>query len=144
MSVNKVILLGRVIKAIEVKNLPSGSSVANFSVATSERFKDKQTQEWKEKAEFHNVTVFGKTAENCGKYLGKGSQIYVEGRLQTDTYEKDGQKHYSTKIKADSVQFLGQKPNQDDSKSTSDNQENYSISTAPEFATDDIPFSPMD
>jgi len=97
-GVNKVILIGHLGADPEVRYMPSGGAVANFSLATSEQWKDKQSGEKQERTEWHRLAVFGKLAEVAGEYLRKGSKIYAEGRLQTRKYEKDGQDHYSTEI----------------------------------------------
>lgn len=103
-SVNKVIIVGNLGKDVEIHQLQS-TSVANFSVATTEKYtKDGQTVE---ETEWHNVTVWGKTAENCAKYLAKGSAVYVEGKLKTEKYtDKHGVERYTTKVIAQRVQFL--------------------------------------
>ena len=106
-GVNKVIAIGNLGKDPETRYVPSGAAVTNFSIAVSESWKDKQTGEDKERTEWINVEVWGKTAEACAKYLEKGSQCYVEGKMQTDKWEKDGVTRYSTKVRADNVQFLG-------------------------------------
>ncbi len=106
-SVNKVILIGNLGRDPETRFLPSGSAVANISVATTDTWKDKTSGEKKEATEWHRVVFFGRLAEIVGEYLKKGSQIYVEGRLQTRKYEKDGQEHYSTEIIADTMKMLG-------------------------------------
>lgn len=107
MSVNKVILIGHLGQNPEVKYTPSGAAVANFSVATNESWQDKSGQR-QEKTEWHRVVVWGKTAENCGQYLSKGRQVYLEGRLQTRQWQdKDGQTKYTTEVQAQTVQFLG-------------------------------------
>lgn len=104
-SLNKVILLGRLGHDPELKFTQNQTPVCNMSLATSDYFeKDGQKQE---KTEWHKVVVFGKVAENCKKYLAKGRQIMIEGKLETRTWEKDGQKRYSTEIVANNVQFLG-------------------------------------
>lgn len=105
-SVNKVIVLGRLGADPEVRNTQSGKAVCNFTMATSEKWtKDGQAQE---KTEWHRVAVFGKLAELCGQYLHKGKQCFVEGKLQTRSWETDtGEKRYTTEIVAMSVQFLG-------------------------------------
>lgn len=107
MSVNKVILIGRLGQNPEMKNTASGMAIAKLNVATSRRVK--KGEEWVEETEWTRVTAFGKTAEACGRFLEKGRQVYVEGRLQTSTYEKDGEKRYTTEVIADTVQFLGDK-----------------------------------
>ena len=107
MSVNKVILVGRLGQNPEVRYTPSGSAVANFSVATNEAWTDKNGQK-QERTEWHRVVVWGKLAELCNQYLQKGRQCYVEGRLQTREWaDKDGVKKYSTEVQAQTVQFLG-------------------------------------
>ena len=104
-GVNKVILIGTLGKDPETKYFQDGTAVCNFSVATSESWKDKQGQR-QEKTEWHRVTVFRKLAEICGQYLSKGSKVYLEGKLQTRSYEKNGQTLYVTEIVAEEVQFL--------------------------------------
>lgn len=105
-SVNKVTLLGHLGKDAEAKFLPTGVSVAKFSVATSRRWKDKQSDEWKEETEWTNVSLW--RSENLVPYLTKGKQVYVEGRLQTRSYEdKDGKKAYATEVVADEVILVG-------------------------------------
>lgn len=106
-SINKVILIGNLGRDPELSYSQNGTARARFSMATSERFKDRQDGSDREEVEWHNVVVFGKTAENVGKYLTKGRSAYVEGKLKTRTYEKDGQKHYMTEVIAFSVVFLG-------------------------------------
>jgi single-strand DNA-binding protein len=105
-SVNKVILIGNLGADPELKYTPSQRPLCNLRIATTEVFKDKSGQR-QEKTEWHRVTVWGDQAENCNKYLSKGRSVYVEGRLQTRSYDKDGQKHYATDIVADRVVFLG-------------------------------------
>ncbi len=107
-SVNKVILIGNLGKDAETKFTPGGASVTKFSVATSRRWKDQQSGEWKEETNWSNVTLW--KAENLSPYLTKGQQVYVEGRLQTRSYDdKDGKKVYATDVVADNVILLGGK-----------------------------------
>jgi single-strand DNA-binding protein len=107
-SVNKVIIIGHLGANPEVKYLPSGQAVCEMRVATSERWTDKQTNQPQERTEWHRIVVWGKAAENCGKFLAKGRQVYVEGRLQTRSWDdKDGNKRYMTEIVGDQVVFLG-------------------------------------
>ena len=107
-GVNKVIIVGRLGGDPEVRYTPGGQAVARLSVATSENWTDKQGQK-QERTEWHRVVVWGKMAEVCGQHLSKGRQVYVEGRLQTRSWDdkNSGQKKYSTEIVANTVQFLG-------------------------------------
>jgi single-strand DNA-binding protein len=105
-SVNKVIVLGHLGRDADTKFTPSGVAVTKFSVATSRRWKDSQSDEWKEETDWHNVVLW--RSENLANYLTKGKQVYVEGRLQTRSYEdRAGAKRYVTEIVADSVILLG-------------------------------------
>ncbi|HEX5464429.1 MAG TPA: single-stranded DNA-binding protein, partial [Burkholderiales bacterium] len=106
-GINKVILIGNLGADPETRYMPSGDAVTNVRIATSESWKDKQTGEQQERTEWHRITFYKRLAEIAAEYLRKGSQIYVEGRLRTRTYEKEGQTHYSTEIIADSMQMLG-------------------------------------
>lgn len=105
-GVNKVIIIGRLGNDPEMKAVGQGATVTRLSVATSENWVDKGGQK-QERTEWHRIVVWGKLAEICGKYLSKGRQVYVEGRLQTRSWEDNGQKKYSTEIVASTVQFLG-------------------------------------
>ena len=109
-SVNKVIIVGNLGKDPEISYTPSGMAVARFSVATTDTWTDKATGQKKEKTEWHRIVVFQKMAENCGKFLTKGSPVYIDGKLQTSSYEKGGITRYNTDILASVIQFLGQKP----------------------------------
>lgn len=95
---NKCTFIGRLGRDPETKYAASGTAVTNFSIAVSETWKDKSTGEKREKTEWINCVAFGRTAEICGEYLVKGKQVYIEGKMQTDSYEKDGVTRYSTKI----------------------------------------------
>ena len=106
-GINKAIIVGTVGKDPEVKYMPSGEAVVNISLATNEKWKDKQTGEKKERTEWHRVTMYGRLAEVVGEYIRKGSQLYVEGKLQTRKWDKDGQTHYSTEIVCFQMQMLG-------------------------------------
>lgn len=108
-GVNKVILVGNLGRDAETRYTPGGTAICSFSVATTESWKDKQTGEKQERTEWSRIETFGKLAEICGEYLKKGSQVYIEGKLRTDEYEKDGVKKWSTKIIADEMQMLGGK-----------------------------------
>jgi single-strand DNA-binding protein len=106
--VNKVILVGNLGKDPEVKYTAGGQAVANFSVATSRSWTDKQSGQKKEETEWHNIEVWGKQAELCGQYLSKGRQVFIEGRLKTDKWQdkQSGQDRYRVKVVAESVRFL--------------------------------------
>jgi single-strand DNA-binding protein len=107
MSVNKVILVGNLGKDPEVRYTQTGSAVANFSIATSEQWNDREGKK-QERTEWHNIVVWGKQAEHCGQYLSKGRQVYVEGSIRTRSYDdKSGNKRYITEIVAQRIQFLG-------------------------------------
>lgn len=111
--INKVILVGNLGADPDVKRSASGVPIVNLRIATSERWVDKEGVK-QERTEWHRVVLFGKQADAAEKYLSKGRQVYVEGRLQTKTYEKDGVKHYSTDIICDTIQFLGGNPDKKD------------------------------
>jgi single-strand DNA-binding protein len=105
-GVNKVILVGNLGANPELKYLPSGQAVCEMRLATSDSYTDKQGQR-QERTEWHRVVVWGKTAENCSQYLSKGRQVYVEGRLQTRSWDdKEGNKRYTTEVVANQVVFL--------------------------------------
>ena len=107
-SVNKVILIGRLGKDPDVRYTQSGTAVANFSLATSEEWKDKNTGQKQSKTEWHRVVAWRKLAELCSEYLHKGSEVYVEGSLQTKEWEtNDGQKRRTTEVLAYNIQFIG-------------------------------------
>jgi len=107
-SVNKVIVVGNLGRDPEMRTFPSGDQVANVTIATTDRWKDKQTGEMKEATEWHRVVFNGRLAEIVGQYLRKGSQVYVEGSLRTRKWtDKDGLEKYTTEIRADQMQMLG-------------------------------------
>ncbi len=106
-GINKAILIGNLGRDPETRHTSGGAQVTSFSIATTEAWTDKATGEKKENTEWHRVTTFGKLAEVAGEYLKKGSAVYVEGRIKTSKYEKDGQTHYSTEIVASDMQMLG-------------------------------------
>lgn len=116
-GVNKVILVGACGQDPETRYTPSGTAITNLSLATSEKWTDKQTGQPVEKTEWHRVALFGKVAEIAGEYLRKGSQVYIEGKLQTREWEKDGIKRYTTEIVVDmqgTMQLLGGRPEGDE------------------------------
>jgi single-strand DNA-binding protein len=120
-SVNKVIIVGNLGRDPEMRSFPSGDRVANVTIATTDRWKDKTTSEMKEATEWHRVVFNGRLAEIAGEYLRKGSQVYVEGSLRTRKWtDKDGVEKYTTEIRADQMQMLGKRegmgsPSADDS-----------------------------
>jgi single-strand DNA-binding protein len=143
MSVNKVTILGRLGSDPEVKYLPSGQAVCNFSVATSEAWADK-TGNKQERTEWHRIVVWGKLAESCSTYLSKGKQVYLEGALQTRSWEdKSGKKLYTTEVVAKTVQFIGAKGVASSSEGShsqpNDNMEE-DLAVDSNFTSDDIPF----
>lgn len=110
MDLNKVMLIGRLTRDPEVKKIPSGESVATFSIATGRQWTDKNSGEKKSQSEFHNIVAWRRLAEICGQYLRKGSQIYIEGRLQTRSWDDpSGVKKYRTEIIAENLIMLGSK-----------------------------------
>ena len=151
-SVNKVILLGNLGRDPELRFLPNGDAVCNFSIATTDSWKDKAGEK-QEKTEWHNIVMYRKLAEIAGEYLKKGRPVYLEGRLQTRKWQtKDGQDRYTTEIVADNMQMLGgrdartqstsknefnQEPKKNDSPSKTD--DSSAASSFDEFE-DDIPF----
>ena len=109
-GINRAIIIGNLGADPEIRYTQAGAAVANISVATSESWKDKQTGERQEKTEWHKVAMFGPTAEVAGKYLGKGSKVYIEGRIQTRKWQgKDGNDRYTTEIVANEMQMLDSK-----------------------------------
>ncbi len=142
-GVNKVILVGRLGTDPEVKTVSGGNTVARLSLATSENWTDRDGQR-QERTEWHRVVVWGKLAELCGKYLAKGRQVYLEGRLQTRSWEdQQGQKKYTTEVIASTVQFLGgASANAGMDQSSSGGYESQDFGPEPSFdsASDEIPF----
>lgn len=142
-GVNKVILIGNLGRDPEVRYMPNGQAVANVTIATSEAWKDKNTGEQQERTEWHRVVFFRRLAEIAGEYLKKGSKVYIEGRLQTDKYDKDGQTHYTTKIIADQMQMLDAKGGSNNYSSSPSSD--MGMTSEPQMAAagdfdDDIPF----
>lgn len=146
-GVNKVILVGTCGQDPEIKYLPNGNAVCNLSLATSEQWTDKQTNQKVEKTEWHRVSLFGKVAEIAGEYLRKGSQVYIEGKLQTREWEKDGIKRYTTEIVVDmrgTMQLLGGKPEGGNSSPKPQQQRPQPSQQAapPDDLDQEIPFAP--
>ncbi len=140
MSVNKVILLGRVGNDPEVKFMPSGNAVVNLSIATNRKFKNQDSGSYEDKTEWHRVVFFNKPAETIGQYVKKGQQLYVEGRLQTRKWQdKDGVEKYSTDIISDNFTFVGSKSDSTDTFSQN-NQDNNGFTNQDIIKDEDIPF----
>ena len=106
-GINKAIIVGRLGNDPEIRYSQQGAAIVNLSIATSEEWFDKTSGEKRERTQWHRIVVFGKLGEICEKFLAKGRQVYIEGRIQTRDYDKDGQKHYITEIVATTVEFLG-------------------------------------
>ena len=137
-GVNKVILVGRLGRDPEIRYTPSGSAVANFAVATSEEWKDRETGEKQERTEWHRIVAWRRLGEICGEYLHKGSQVYIEGRLQTRAWEdRDGNKRYTTEVVAQTMQMLGSAGKEGRSSMMDDRSPAEEPIDVPE---DDIPF----
>ena len=147
-GINKAILIGRLGRDPEVRYMQDGTAVANFSIATSEEWKDKATGDKREKTEWHRIVAFRRLGEICGEYLSKGRQVYIEGRIQTRDWEdKDGNKRYTTEIVASQMQMLGSKDdsygNTRDTGFRRDEPAQSQSAPGPGFAEgqdDDIPF----
>jgi single-strand DNA-binding protein len=140
-GVNKVILLGRLGKDPEARTLENGAMVVNFTIATSEVYKDKTTGERKEITDWHNVVLWRGLAETASKYLHKGDQVYIEGKMRTRSWEKDGVTRYTTEVIGDNMSLIGGK------QGGGNNYERpvASVGSAPaesanDSATDDLPF----
>lgn len=132
-GVNKVILVGNLGADPEMRYTPGGMAVANFKLATSESFKDKEGNK-QTKTEWHKVVAFNKLAEICGEYLSKGKQVYIEGKIQTRSWDdKDGNKKYTTEIVANSMQMLGSR-----------GAESGAAASAADISADEIPPSDID
>lgn len=142
-GINKAIIIGNLGNDPDVKYTPSGSAVANISVATSETWKDKNSGEKQEKTEWHRIVFFGKLAEIAGEYLRKGAKVYIEGKLQTRKWQdKNGEDRYTTEVVADVMQMLGgeaKEPKEDKQKATNDFYQEASGGDFKDF-DDDIPF----
>lgn len=160
-GINKVILVGNLGADPETRYTASGAAITSIRIATSESWKDKQTGEPQERTEWHSITFFGRLAEIAGEYLRKGSQVYVEGRLQTDKWQdKDGNDRYTTKVIANEMQMLGSRGgegggggqsssdgfrsnrggNRNQGQNQSQGQDDRGSAPDEGFADDDIPF----
>lgn len=140
-SVNKVILVGNVGKDPEVKYTPSGTALAKFSIATNERFKDK-SGEWQDRTEWHNVLAWERLAEIVGEHVHKGSKIYIEGRLQTSSWEdrQSGEKKYRTEIVARDLVLLGSRDGAEPETGDSHRERETVHAGSGEITDEDIPF----
>lgn len=141
-SVNKAIILGNLGKDPEVKFLTNGDAVCNFSIATTDSWKDKEGKK-QEKTEWHNVVMYRKLAEIAGEYLTKGSSVYIEGALQTRKWtNKEGQERYTTEIIANSMQMLGGKPQTKPEQQEEDYSQDNTMGSAAVEGDDlgDVPF----
>jgi len=146
-GVNKVILIGNLGKDPEVRHLESGVAVANFSIATTETYKDRNTGERKDVTEWHNIVLWRGLAEVAEKYLKKGSQVYVEGKLRTRSWEKDGVTRYTTEVVGDTMTMLGGKPSSGDQQQENtasspaiNMQDSGQADVSADDASDDLPF----
>lgn len=147
-GVNKVILVGRLGKDPEVRNLDNGVSVANFTMATSESYKDRTTGEKKEVTEWHNIVLWRGLAEVSQKFLHKGDLVYIEGKLRTRSWEKEGVTRYTTEIVADNMTMLGSRGGGGSSGSSSADYSSRNAERTPTESysapagnsTDDLPF----
>jgi single-strand DNA-binding protein len=144
-GVNKVILVGRLGKDPEVRNLENGATVANFTVATSESYKDKTTGEKKEVTEWHNIVLWRGLAEIAQKYLHKGDMIYIEGKLRTRSWEKEGVTRYTTEVVADNMTMLSTKGSGGSGSSSGYSPvetaaDSYRAHAPVDNSTDDLPF----
>jgi single-strand DNA-binding protein len=141
-DLNQCNFIGRLGKDVETRYMTSGDAIASFSIAISSQWKDKNGEK-QDSTEWVNVSVFGKLAEICGKYLEKGSQVFVSGRIKTDKYtDKEGIERYSTKIIADKIQMLGGKPKGEQSENKPLEDQSARKPSVPSFEDmdDDIPF----
>jgi single-strand DNA-binding protein len=139
-SINKVILIGHLGRDPDMRYLPSGDAVANLRVATAEVYKDRNGDK-QEQTEWHSIAFFGKTAEVCGQYLKKGSQIYVEGSLRTRKWQdKDGNDRYTTEVRGDRMQMLGGKPAGGRAEDADQGDKSPPAAGAGAGIDDDIPF----
>jgi len=145
-GVNKVILVGRLGKDPDVRNLESGATVANFTMATTETYRDRNTNERKEITEWHNIVLWRGLADIAAKYLHKGDLVYIEGKLRTRSWENDGVPRYTTEVVGDNMTMLGSKGSGQSQSSTSNQEYSSAKSTQDDYknvsesATDDLPF----
>jgi single-strand DNA-binding protein len=140
MAINKVILVGHLGKDPELIKVPSGTSLCKFSIATTERFKNRQGEQ-QEKTEWHNIIAWGGLAETCGKWLHKGKQVYIEGKLQTTSYEDDnGTRRYRTEVVANTMQMLGRAADYDGGYEKPRQLPQSGTTDSDDWGMDDVPF----
>ena len=140
-GVNKVIIVGNLGADPDAKSMPSGNMVANFSVATTESWNDRDTGERQEKTEWHRVVFFGRIAEIADQYLKKGSQVYVEGKLQTRKWEdRDGNERWTTEIVGSQLEMLGDRMSSGSGQSNNMDQSTSKSNFSDDEFDDDIPF----
>ena len=142
---NKAILIGNLGRDPEISHANSGVSIAKFSLATSEKWKDKYTGEMQRRTEWHRITAFGRLAEICREYLSKGKQVCIEGRIQTSSWEKDGITRYNTEIIASTMKMLGSRDSEGDYRPSKTSEASSEIpedsgSSDPETEEEEIPF----
>ncbi len=144
MSINKVILIGNLGRDPEIRTFPSGDQVANVTLATTEKWRDRQSGEPREHTEWHRLVFNGRLAEIAGQYLRKGSQIYVEGSIRTRKWQgQDGQDRYSTEVRVDQMQMLGSRQSGGSAAPADDGwgaQQTHAAPSDPFEGNDDIPF----
>lgn len=137
-GINKVLLIGRLGRDPEVRYASNGVAVTNFTLATSEEWKDKNSGQKQERTEWHRIVAFARLGEICGEYLRKGSQVYVEGRLQTRSWDdRDGNKRYTTEIVAQNMQMLGPSGR---TERAGGGEPGFAPDDAPDIRDEDIPF----
>src|SRR6056297_575709 len=142
MDLNKAMVFGNLTRDPEMKALPSGTNVTEFAIATNRRYKDRDGN-WQDAVDYHNIVVFGRQSETTAQYLNKGSSAFIEGRLHTRSWEKDGQKQYRTEVVADRVQF-GPKgggsgaPSSGSQSSAAETKDDGKAPAMPEYPTEEI------
>ena len=145
-TLNRVSLIGSLGSDPELKHTPQGVAVASFNIATNEGYKD-QSGQWQDKTEWHRIVLWRGMAETASKFLKKGSKIYLEGKLQTRSWDKDGQKHYTTEIVGDKMEFLGgnnNNPQQPNNNQQNNNQQQRQQPPQGQSPTYDIPDTDFD
>ena len=139
-GVNRVSILGNVGQDPETRSMPNGTMVANLSIATSETWKDKNSGQQQDKTEWHRAVAFGKLAEIIGQYVKKGSKLYIEGKLQTRSWEQDGQKRYATEVVVSEMQFVDSRSETGNTQSQKPQQSQPAQGSSFYNFDEDIPF----